>query len=160
MTKITHELILQDVRATNNPAIHIIMMIIGVALVFLPAPYTIGYPFNMIASMVFVFLTFGMLFGVVFGLVPLIKGKAKLKAAFSGNLRIEKAIVLEKEAKKRRNRYYCELLLETHETKTREYFSKTYGYMDKIDIGDEYYVVFIGNKNTIELAYPAKEYFV
>lgn len=160
MKEITKERIIKDLRISFSCTLNLISMLLGIGLVCLPVLQSEKIDENTVMSALVMFVSFGLLFGIYFGLRLLLKNLKRLKCIRQGDVTIERDTLIDKEHVNSRTdeELQCLLTFEKYSGRSGHGVLQPRKIYKQVRKGDEFYLVYVGREEVPLRLYPVKEY--
>lgn len=158
MIAVDKEFLLDKAVKARNIKARILPIFIGAALTLFPTLFPTEQPINMLISIVVMGLIFGTVFIWHFGLSPIIKWSKIMRDIHSGSVTIKEDYVADKHLIRGSNNNRAYITFANYTASTKKGFTLHVNEYPKVEVGDKYYLVFVGKNSKLLFAYPAKDY--
>ncbi len=155
-TLITPERMLRDAKLKREYIAHSFSMLIGIGITLWPLIQIGELNENVIFSMIFLFVSFGLLFGVFFGIKPLLRAVSISKKIKGGRYSIKEDCLTDKQYRDKNDHRSCLLMFRDYTAKTGKGIFKSDSMYEKVRKGEQFYLVYIDKVQEPILIYPMK----
>lgn len=156
--RITHKRIVKDSGVRIVLTCHTVMMLVGIAAVVSPVIIIGEWNHDAFLSTLFMSFTFGILFGIAFGFVPLMKGIKLYVKIKNGRYTVEKDRVKDKQLRELNDNRECLLMFENYTAKTGRGVFQSYRVYEKVKRGEEFYLIYVDGQKEPVAIYSARRY--